>query len=82
MPKITNFPKLMRTPHTVEEALFTAGQDPAIRRVLIIGETAAGEITLVNNNLTYAQANWLLDRAKFVIHRDVIFDDKDEVPVA
>lgn len=59
-------PKLLRIPrsfHSVEEVLAVAGR-LNLPNVLVLAEHENGNLTLLDSELTVAQTNWLLDRAK------------------
>lgn len=62
-------PKLLRIPqhfHSVDELLAVAGK-LGLSNALLISETEDGAIIFLDSDLTFAQANWLLDRLKVVM---------------
>jgi hypothetical protein len=64
-------PTLLRIPqsfHSVEEVLQTA-RKLELPNVLVLAERENGNLVILDSELTLAQANWLLDRAKHLLLR-------------
>ncbi len=73
-------PKLLRIPRSfrsVEEVVAVAGK-LNLPNILVLAEHDNGNLTILDSDLSLAQANWLLDRAKQaligppVVHSDDI----------
>ncbi len=59
-------PQLLRIPrtfHSVDEVLGAAKQLD-LQNILVLSERENGNLVLLDDGMTVAQANWLLDRAK------------------
>lgn len=62
-------PQLLRVPvsfHSVDDVLETA-KKLELTNVLILSEREDGAIVFLDNKMTMAQANWILDRAKALL---------------
>ena len=62
-------PVLLRVPqqlHTVEEVLACAGK-MGLENVLVLSEREDGAFVMLNNGLSLAQTNWILDKAKMIM---------------
>lgn len=62
-------PRLLRVPYhfqTVEQVLATAAKMD-LPNVLVLSEREDGSLVFLDNDLTLAQANWLLDRMKALL---------------
>lgn len=59
-------PKLLRIPRSfrsVDEVIAVAGK-LNLPNILVLAEHESGNLTILDSDLTLAQTNWLLDRAK------------------
>ena len=63
MAELKKFPPSDRT-RTVKEALNDMMSEAGVEHVVIVGALPSGGITLMSSQMTVAQANWFLDRAK------------------
>jgi hypothetical protein len=73
-------PELLRVPfhfHTVADVLACAGK-LNLPNVLVLSEREDGTLVFLDNDLTLAQANWLLDRMKALLITPNQFHRKDE----
>lgn len=64
--------KLLRIPervHTLDELMGTMRQLDDVQNVVVIVEDGEGITTLTINGITAERMNWMLDRAKMLIHR-------------
>jgi hypothetical protein len=62
-------PQLLRIPrtfHSVDEVL-GAAKLMELPNILVLSELANGNLVLLDDGMTVAQANWLLDRAKVAL---------------
>lgn len=62
-------PELLRVPNhfrSVDDALACAAKMD-LPNVLVLSERADGSLVFLDNDLTLAQANWLLDRMKALL---------------
>lgn len=62
-------PKLLRIPHklrTVNEVLGVAFHLD-LTNVIVVSQTEDGKFVFLDNDLTEAQANWLLDKIKTLL---------------
>lgn len=69
-------PDLLRVPahfRSVDDVLACAGKMD-LPNVLVLSELADGKLVFLDNDLTLAQANWLLDRMKALIITPNLFE--------
>ena len=61
-----------------------AAGDPILLRVpvLVLSEREDGSLVFLDNDLTLAQANWLLDRMKALLITPNTFERQEGVPAA
>jgi hypothetical protein len=58
--------------HSLEEIIGVIRQVNPPRVVVIFEQTDADMgLTMLSTDMTFGDANWLLDRAKYLLHRDV-----------
>lgn len=65
-------PKLLQIPervHTVEEMAGLLCKLEGVENVVLIIEDSEGITTMVVDGTTAERMNWMLDRAKFLLHR-------------
>lgn len=64
-------PQLLRIPktfHTVADLLAVANK-LKLPNAMLISERENGDIVLLETNMTCAEANWLMDRVKYLVCR-------------
>jgi hypothetical protein len=61
-----NAPRLLRIPQTFRsvEAVLETARKLDLPNVLVLAEHPNGNLTILDSDLNFAQANWLIDRAK------------------
>lgn len=65
-------PKLLQLPervHTVEEMAGLISKLESVNHIIVVVEDAVGIITMALDGTTAERMNWMLDRAKFLLHR-------------
>ena len=76
-------PVLLRVPdhfQSVDEVLGCAAK-MGLRNVLVLSEREDGSLVFLANDLTAAQANWLLDRMKALLITPNIFEKREIKPI-
>lgn len=84
MPEGAPPPKLLRVPthfRSVDDVLACAAKID-LPNVLVLSERADGSLVFLDNDLTLAQANWLLDRMKALLITSNMFERLEGVPAA
>lgn len=66
---VVEFPKSERN-RTIPEALAEMAVEPDVERVVLLGELTSGGTVVIASQMTNAQANWIIDRAKKVLLGD------------
>lgn len=66
---VVDFPKAERK-RTIPEALADMSIEPGVERVVLLGELTTGGTVVIASEMTVAQANWIIDRAKKVLLED------------
>jgi hypothetical protein len=83
-PPVPSDPPLLRVPthfHSVSDVLACAAKMD-LPNVLVLSERADGSLVFLDNDLTLAQANWLLDRMKALLITPNQFERREGTPAA
>lgn len=67
MTKLLRIPKKLRT---IEELLGTIRQLEGVENIVALVNDEAGVWIMTLDDTTYERVNWMIDRAKRMLHRD------------
>lgn len=72
-------PQLLRVPEkfrTVDDVLATAGK-LGLSNVLVLSQREDGSLVFLETDMSFAEANWLLDRMKMLLLAPALFERRD-----